>query len=299
MAERLVRVEGSLTPAPLAAYSVTYSTRAFEVELDGSALVARPKPGLDLDVDAGLEKLEEDLDPLLSSLAVESGWAVGVNVTHAEFVEDGPSVATTMTRSFPIAQVDAVIVSVTSGSERRRLLLARIDWATRDSIYRDLLDFFAEAKGAANPRPALTSLWERLEAKYGTEDVVKGMFSITRAELRAIKGDQHGSWAIGTRRTRRGRNPLGSTRRPARRRSPAAESSSRPMSGRSSARTACRSRLLSRARAGRHGRRCPKSRRDGGVALRCRARGCLVSLRGWAGETAATDTRGPEQAERR
>jgi ribosomal protein S14 len=109
---------------------------------------------------------------------------------RAEYVEDGAATSTTSTRSFGTALADAVIVSVTSGAERRRLLLMRIDWATRDPTYRDMLDFFTEAKGAANPRPALTSLWERLEAKCGNEDAVKRQLSISRAELRAIKGDQ-------------------------------------------------------------------------------------------------------------
>jgi hypothetical protein len=188
--ERVLKVDATLVPAPLADYSVAYPTASFEVELEGSHLVARPRPGLEFEVDAGLQRLEEELEPLLSSLAVESGWAIGLEVRHVELVDAGSDGSPILTRSFGSAGVSALIAGVTSGADRRRLLLDRIDWATRDPIYRDILDFVAEAKGAANPRPALTNLWERLEAKYGGEDAVRKQLSVSRAELRAIKGDQ-------------------------------------------------------------------------------------------------------------
>lgn len=184
--ERLIEIEGTLTPDPRAEYDLSYSTGSFDVTLNGSSLTAKPKAGHDFEVDAGIAQLEEELSPLLSSLAAEGAWAVGMTVDHAKFDEGGGPVS----RGFGSASAGAVIAVLTSGAERQRLLLARIEWATKDPIYRDVLDFFTEAKAAANPRPALTRLWERLEVKYGGENAVKTALSISKAELRAIKGDQ-------------------------------------------------------------------------------------------------------------
>jgi hypothetical protein len=188
--ERLGTVAGELDPKPLASYTLAFSTASFEIELEGSRLVARPRPGLELEVDAGVETLSSELEPLLSSLSVEGGAAIGFAAKKTEVIVYDASGTRAVSRGFGTAPVDAVVVSVTSGTERRRLLLLRIDWATKDPVYRDILDFFTEAKGAANPRPALTRLWERLEAKCGSEDAVRHTFSITKTELRAIKGDQ-------------------------------------------------------------------------------------------------------------
>lgn len=179
-------VEAEIAPEPFQRYDGTeVKTPSFVVTVAGARLKAE---GTDLrlsSIDDVESRFLQEARAVIAALGVASGQRLQVSVESIQ-VRDAETGAwrSTVQGSFSAAAV------IARGDSRERLLQWRAGQAAADPIYRDLLEFRAEADGLGNPRPAGYNMVERLESRFGGRTAARHALGLSQAALSPLVSDQ-------------------------------------------------------------------------------------------------------------
>lgn len=197
--------EGTLDPAPTALPGDSISLGGWLITVTGGGFKAMPPSESRWSLEEAQGELDRAMEPVLSALGAASGMKITKRVTSAHYADAADPNAIVLSTGFAYATAGGV-VAIASGVEEAARLVRRCEWASKDPLYRDLLDLLTEATGSPNPRPAAFKLTERLEKKFGGIPNTKARLGLTDAPLDAIRahqnrfeGDRHAKYEIGHR----------------------------------------------------------------------------------------------------
>ncbi len=192
MPKYVVRIVGRLSPRLSIDYAdFTEKLPSFSVTIEKGTVKVVPHTNLQLEPSAAQKRLQHEILPLLTVLGTLEGRAISLEVTDVIYIHVGQAVRRATGRMG--------LIEAPPTTDQIHL---KVQWATVDSVYRDLLDFYTEAIAAPNPRPAGYKMVERLEKKFGNRKNACSALGINDlkpivANQSLYQGDRHAEYNIG------------------------------------------------------------------------------------------------------
>jgi hypothetical protein len=121
-----------------------YKAPSFSITVDKEIISAVPHPGLQFYADEAQEHLQVEISPLLLVLGAEvEKHTISLEVTDIIMPTVGTATRDIMCRA-----------NLRDASPTKDELLLKLQLASTDATYSDLLELYIEAQEASNPRPA-------------------------------------------------------------------------------------------------------------------------------------------------
>jgi hypothetical protein len=195
------RIDTTLLPART-------QTSSFTIELSGAEVTARPLSYIELDPDTAVERLQDEVRPLLAAAGHLKQTPIALVDVNPHWVETGDPAQRLHRRPVGVASVSAFIIA---GPTTTADVEQRVSWATQDALYAELLELLAVAQITSNPRGVAYVMVERIETALGAQklrrETALAALGLREADVREIVADQsrfdedrHGEHARGQRR---------------------------------------------------------------------------------------------------
>lgn len=205
--EKVTVVRGALGPRiDTRLLPTTTVTTSFSIELSGSDVIATPGAGVVLGPDEAAERLRDEIRPLLAAAGHLQRQPIELQDLTPEWIDTGDPKALVHRRNVGVASSEAFIIAgptTTSDVEQR------VQWATDDPSYAELLELLADVHVAGNPRVLAFAMVERVEMALGSgnREAALQALGINKGAIRTIVADQsrfdedrHAQHPVGTRR---------------------------------------------------------------------------------------------------
>ena len=206
---KVVEVHGGMSPRiDTKLLPATTRTSSFTIELSGHEVKATPLPGINLEPDAAVERLRDEIRPLLAAASHLKQTSIVLIDTNPHWIDTEDPASRVRRRPVSASFAEAFIIAgptTTSDVEQR------VIWATHDGVYAELLELLAEAHGAPNPRVVGYVMVERIETALGAATskrrtalaelgLTEKDVQETVADPSRFKDDRHGEHEPGYRR---------------------------------------------------------------------------------------------------